>query len=939
MSLRDRLLGGAFRVARYYAWWVLVIFLVITGLGIYYARDVPLRSSLFDLLPTDDPLIDEYRTNEQYLAQSDDVGLLLTLVGDTPESEDERAESLLFAAEAIKRELDADPDGEFKEVQYLFVISPEIPDQYLHLFELDAEELFRIEESVELARGAIAGGGELTPLPAEVTIGGAYRAISQDFSEALYRGDLTDAIGSGELDEIRGHLGSVEALNAGVLQAIEGLQKLVPVTTAVDELSGIFTPTPDHESREATAFLSKNKTSLLMTAQPRLPSRQGVAYSALVTDKVADAIERADPESLGIRVGATGTYPFNATTNDVVNADMVRTTVISSIGVFVIFLLAFGSFFYSIVAVIPLLISVVLTIAWAKVAVGGFNLVTTFLPALVLGLGIDYAIHLISRYAEERHRGRSLNRALHASVMNKGKASFVAAITTSFVFVGLLAARSRALFEMGAITSVGVMIAFLVTLILLPALITLTHFLFRHRRKETIAGYATRLTGFFHFVTGRGRAIFVIVLVLTFFVAFQAARTSFIFSSTDLVPHVESQDVMDEILTNFEVSPTGIGSFFTFYASTEAELRDVVDRLSGHDLVEAVDSAVGILPVDLTDQQRTLNALDIGAYVEQLRLLEASFSERAAVLTEIRSLLAQFALLQYGASLNGLVEVALTSSEIVSQLRAIQLLLGGIDVDRAQQDVASLRGALERLDESLESVRDLPPVEALLRDILLAYPEGIRARYLTPNGDFVIQARVSRRIYDRGNLAAFDKFAASFSDDYFGMPLVAQRLEDYMKRDFYFSTALAVALILIVLRGSLKGWVRALLAASPLFLGYVWMLGGMRLFAIDFNFLSITISPLLIGIGVDNGIHILHRTIEERHTGVDCAIERGASTTAVAVIVTSLTTMLVFGSLLAARTPGLRLLGISALLGIGFSLAFSVLFLPAALHVEGGRRV
>ena len=56
--LSERLLGRAFHVGRYYAWWVVLVFLVLTGFGIYYGLDVPLRSSLFDLLPTDDPLID-----------------------------------------------------------------------------------------------------------------------------------------------------------------------------------------------------------------------------------------------------------------------------------------------------------------------------------------------------------------------------------------------------------------------------------------------------------------------------------------------------------------------------------------------------------------------------------------------------------------------------------------------------------------------------------------------------------------------------------------------------------------------------------------------------------------------------------------------------------------------------------------------------------------
>lgn len=57
---------------------------------------------------------------------------------------------------------------------------------------------------------------------------------------------------------------------------------------------------------------------------------------------------------------------------------------------------------------------------------------------------------------------------------------------------------------------------------------------------------------------------------------------------------------------------------------------------------------------------------------------------------------------------------------------------------------------------------------------------------------------------------------------------------------------------------------RAILAGSPLVLGYLWMLAGMRLLGFSFNFINITISPLLIGVGVDNGIHMLHRYLEER---------------------------------------------------------------------------
>jgi predicted RND superfamily exporter protein len=144
-------------------------------------------------------------------------------------------------------------------------------------------------------------------------------------------------------------------------------------------------------------------------------------------------------------------------------------------------------------------------------------------------------------------------------------------------------------------------------------------------------------------------------------------------------------------------------------------------------------------------------------------------------------------------------------------------------------------------------------------------------------------------------------------------------------------------MIILTLWRSMGGWKRALIAASPLILGYVWMLGGMRLLQVDFNFINITISPLLIGIGVDSGIHIIHRYLEEREVSLDGAVERAGKMTTVAILVTSLTTMLVFASLLVARTPGLRLLGVSALLGIGFTLLFSLIFLPSVLQI-GGRK-
>lgn len=933
---KKRIFYRIFRVSRRYAWLVLIISIIISGAGVYYVWDLPIRGSFLDLLPQNDPLIDEYRYTEESLLQSDYLALLVSLDSPTELTRKEGAKRLLDAAKKISEELSKDP--EFIEVSYEQEIAPEIPDQYLVLYRLDKDELANIESSVASAQAAISGSQRTTP-QLTTDLGTAYRLLNEAFTQAIYGGDAA-ASDVEIMGDLEAQLASITSLNKGVIATIDNLDSFSTVTSDIRDIEKVFAPSQEESVRAPEPYFSSDRTKLLINVRPRLPSETGVTYSSEVMTKLHEGLSNVQLQEYGVSVGVTGTYAFNTETNSVINADMLRSTIISSIGVVVIIFLAFGSLFYSLIALIPLLISVVLTMAWAKFVVDGFNLVTTFLPALVLGLGIDYSIHFISRYAEERSKGTSFNKALHVTVEKKGEAAFVGAATTGIVFLGLLLSRSRALFEMGAITGVGVMLSFLTTLFILPSLITLFHFLFRfHHHREGVLNYTVHMTRFFQFITGRARAIFVIVLILTFFVAFQAAQTNFVFSSQDMIPNVESQQVLSEVLEAFGEESTNIGDYYTFFANDESELSNITSHLQKSDLVKRVDSALSLLPVNLAEQRDVLDQLDIGLYIDQLDIIDVSLDTRASAQTQIRTLVAQFGLLQYLAGMNGEMDISITANLVQSQLKQVRESLNAIDVDVIQQEIAVLKQELIELDENLAEVKELPPAKTLLRDILMALPEGIRANYLAPDGSYIIQARMVGSIYKRENLKQFNSYASSFADRFFGMPLVAGKLENYMRRDFFVSTAFALGMIMIMLWRSMGGWIRALITGFPLVLGYAWMLGGMRLLEIDFNFVNITISPLLIGIGVDSGIHIMHRYLEERGLSHDGAVERAGRTSAVAVLVTSLTTMLVFASLLIARTPGLRLLGVSALLGIGFTLLFSVVFLIAVLQIYGEKRL
>ena len=95
----ERLLEGVFRIGRYRAWWVVIVWVLAAGFGVYYSLDSPFRGAFLDLLPLNEPLIDEYRENEKY--SGDAVGILFELIGEIPESNEERDARLVQGAESL----------------------------------------------------------------------------------------------------------------------------------------------------------------------------------------------------------------------------------------------------------------------------------------------------------------------------------------------------------------------------------------------------------------------------------------------------------------------------------------------------------------------------------------------------------------------------------------------------------------------------------------------------------------------------------------------------------------------------------------------------------------------------------------------------------------------------------------------------------------------
>jgi predicted RND superfamily exporter protein len=122
-----------------------------------------------------------------------------------------------------------------------------------------------------------------------------------------------------------------------------------------------------------------------------------------------------------------------------------------------------------------------------------------------------------------------------------------------------------------------------------------------------------------------------------------------------------------------------------------------------------------------------------------------------------------------------------------------------------------------------------------------------------------------------------------------------------------------------------------ILALLPVGIGVTWMVGLMGLAGVDFNPANIMTLPLVIGIGVTNGIHILNRFAEEQHPGIL------SKSTGKAVLVSGLTTIAGFGSLIPAKHEGIASLGIVMSAGVAACMVAALTFLPAVLNLMMAR--
>ena len=209
-------------------------------------------------------------------------------------------------------------------------------------------------------------------------------------------------------------------------------------------------------------------------------------------------------------------------------------------------------------------------------------------------------------------------------------------------------------------------------------------------------------------------------------------------------------------------------------------------------------------------------------------------------------------------------------------------------------------------------------------------PPQLRSRFVSRDGQrFLLQVYPKENIWEREPLTEFVRQLRTVDPDVTGSPIIGYESIGAMQAGYIEAAWYAFLAILVVTFLALRRVTDALLAVLPLGLGMIWTAGLMWLGDVQFNLANMVAAPLIIGIGVENGIHLVHRFRVGRDVSVVSLI---AGSTGQAVVLFSLTTMVGFGSLMVAQYYGIFSMGLLLTLAVGSVLIASIVILPLLLY-------
>lgn len=629
-------------------------------------------------------------------------------------------------------------------------------------------------------------------------------------------------------------------------------------------------PDTDHGENTSNLMLGTNGRSLLIRISAT-ESASNIEFTKIFMPVMRDAVERAGPGDLTIEY--TGAYPIAELSERVIRGDMTLSVISSLILIQLLFLFAYRHLWSFPITFVPVAAGILAGFGIYAIFAPRLTPVTAASGAILAGLGVDYCIHFLSHYHSQRRAGRTVPEAIHES-LSLAPAMSAACVTSMIGFLVLSASNVPALRDFAFIGALGLAGAFLGSVLLLPAMLQLVD-----RKPESNAPLRFHLEELMHGIGIHARL--------------PIAATSLLFILGTMTLLILGIPAFQSDMSVLQPSPS---------PPVDAQTR-VTQLFPG-----SIDSMLIHIEADTPNELlRDAHALD--------RMLQTMppVSIGDAQLFSIASLLPNPATVAIRREAIRAIDV----NRVINDFRAA--------VEDSVFDPAAYTNYIDFLRTALttdalpdlETLADYPHISGTLLPRSAFDPQGPpTAQALTivnlHDGMEDTPANLAMREHLRHAIATLPETRATAT----GLDLIADDVEQTIRFDLERLLPLAGALVAVWLLIVTRRPSRMGLTLIPSMFCMVSVLAVMTLSGQTLNIINVIALPLLAGIGVDDGIFLVSIATRHRHEHDHKRLLDELAASCHAITMTSLTTVLAFGSLMFTRTEAIRSLGFVLAIGM-----------------------
>lgn len=797
------------------------------------------------------------------------------------------------------------------------------------------------------------------------------RRLSLDQDDSSSNTPLAPDEAAAAREKLNGVLAQTSKLASSLRQYIvhREFQSPWPELVSVD-------PEVQRESSHVVYLMNEAGTIGFLKARPVQPDGNFDGASQSI-DRLRKLISSVRPQHSDVQIGLTGIPVLESDEMRRSQSDMIRASILSFMCVGILMLIGFRGWKHPVLAMVMLAVGMCWTFGFTTLSIGHLNILSVSFAAILIGLGIDFAIHYLARYLELRHHGSNLDGALSASSAGVGVGIVTAAVTTSLAFFCASFTEFLGVAELGLIAGSGVLICTAATFLVLPALVTVADRGLEHQALPTpFQGDAFRKL--IHRFPGLVAVTSLAVVVLAGSQGIRVHdgnlqfRVGYDYNLLNLqADGLESVDIQRRIFSaGDDGDRSGKGSllYAVSVAGSASEARRLRKEFLKLDSVDHVEELATRLPEYPPDQTQLL----VQGFHAQLGRLPTELPSPPVINPNL-----------VGRMFEQLFERTrdLPHPSAEPAAMAIDRLLDTLDPLELEDQLTVLSEYQQRLTASLLTQMTMlaeaaDPEPVSINDL----PAALAARFVSSDGRWLLQVYPKEPIWDIEPLHAFVQDVRKVDPEVTGTPLQnfeasQQIMQSYQHAAIYAFIVVTIVLLINFLgprealratlptliiscciglaqysqSGELNWWVLlasflslmlsislvmnfrsvvfTVLALVPPVLGGLLSYGLLATLEISFNPANLILLPLILGIGVDDGVHVMHDFRSQSGS------YRLSPSTMNAIVLTSLTSMIGFGSMMIAAHRGLYSVGLVLVIGVGSCLFVSLVPLPALLTV------